>query len=130
MRKLEIKLSNSEIISGNNVLVPGYYNEWRSTNLYYSTEEYKIINETRKILNRPNLKITATTVRVPVINSHSESINVEFEKDFDNAVFRSTHKEVFEFLKTMKDSNDEWEIRIVAVAFLLLFVLWNKVKLK
>ena len=42
-----------------------------------------MINETRKILNRPDLKITATTVRVPVINSHSESINVEFENDFD-----------------------------------------------
>ena len=43
----------------------------------------KMINETRKILGRPDLKITATTVRVPVLNSHSESINVEFENDFD-----------------------------------------------
>lgn len=42
MQKLEIKLSNSEVISGNNVLVPGYYNEWRATDLYYSTEEYKV----------------------------------------------------------------------------------------
>ena len=42
-----------------------------------------MINETRKILDRPDLKVTATTVRVPVLNSHSESINVEFEKDFD-----------------------------------------------
>ena len=49
----------------------------------YTKEEEKMINETRKILNRPDLKITATTVRVPVINCHSESINVEFEKDFD-----------------------------------------------
>ena len=49
----------------------------------YTKEEEKMINETRKILNNPNLKITATTVRVPVFNSHSESINVEFEKDFD-----------------------------------------------
>lgn len=49
----------------------------------YTKEEEKMINETRKILNRPDLKITATTVRVPVINSHSESINVEFENDFD-----------------------------------------------
>ena len=49
----------------------------------YTKEELKMINETRKILNEPNLRITATTVRVPVINSHSESINVEFEKDFD-----------------------------------------------
>lgn len=49
----------------------------------YTKEEIKMINETRKILHRENLKITATTVRVPVINSHSESINVEFENKFD-----------------------------------------------
>ena len=49
----------------------------------YTKEEIKMINETRKILKEPNLKITATTVRVPVVNSHSESINVEFENDFD-----------------------------------------------
>ena len=49
----------------------------------YTKEEMKMINETRKILKKPDLKITATTVRVPVINSHSESINVEFEKEFD-----------------------------------------------
>ena len=49
----------------------------------YTKEEEKMINETRKILKRPDLRITATTVRVPVFNSHSESINVEFEKDFE-----------------------------------------------
>lgn len=49
----------------------------------YTKEEEKMINETRKILKKPYLKITATTVRVPVFNSHSESINVEFEKDFN-----------------------------------------------
>lgn len=49
----------------------------------YTKEELKMINETRKILHEPNLRITATTVRVPVSNSHSESINIEFEKDFD-----------------------------------------------
>lgn len=49
----------------------------------YSKEELKMINETRKILHRPDLKVTATTVRVPVLNSHSESINVEFENDFN-----------------------------------------------
>ena len=49
----------------------------------YTKEEEKMINETRKILKKPYLKITATTVRVPVLNSHSESINVEFEKDFN-----------------------------------------------
>ena len=49
----------------------------------YTKEEEKMINETRKILKRPDLKITATTVRVPVFNSHSESINIEFENNFD-----------------------------------------------
>lgn len=49
----------------------------------YTKEEHKMINETRKILNKPNLPITATTVRVPVKNCHSESINIEFEKNFE-----------------------------------------------
>lgn len=49
----------------------------------YTKEEEKMINETRKILKKPDLNVTATTVRVPVFNSHSESINVEFEKEFD-----------------------------------------------
>jgi aspartate-semialdehyde dehydrogenase len=43
----------------------------------YTKEEWKMINETRKILGEPNLPITATTVRVPVFCSHSESVNVE-----------------------------------------------------
>ena len=49
----------------------------------YTKEEHKMIDETRKILDKPNLPITATTVRVPVKNCHSESINIEFEKEFD-----------------------------------------------
>ncbi len=49
----------------------------------YTKEEYKMINETRKILNKPYLPITATAVRVPVKNCHSESINVEFKTNFD-----------------------------------------------
>lgn len=49
----------------------------------YTKEEYKMINETRKILNKPYLPITATAVRVPVKNCHSESINVEFKNNFD-----------------------------------------------
>ena len=51
--------------------------------LDYTKEELKMINETRKILKIPDLKITATCVRVPVMNCHSESINIEFENDFD-----------------------------------------------
>lgn len=49
----------------------------------YTKEEYKMINETRKILNRPYLPITVTAVRVPVKNCHSESINIEFKNNFD-----------------------------------------------
>ncbi|MGE4283982.1 MAG: aspartate-semialdehyde dehydrogenase [Clostridia bacterium] len=49
----------------------------------YTKEEMKMVDETKKILGDQSLKITATTVRVPVFNSHSESINIEFEKQFD-----------------------------------------------
>lgn len=49
----------------------------------YTREEIKMINETRKILKHPELPITATTVRVPIFNSHCESVNVEFENNFD-----------------------------------------------
>ncbi|MCL1808484.1 MAG: aspartate-semialdehyde dehydrogenase [Clostridiales bacterium] len=49
----------------------------------YTKEEMKMINETRKILGDGSIAITATTVRVPVFNSHSESLNVELKKPFD-----------------------------------------------
>ena len=48
----------------------------------YTKEEIKMIEETRKILHDSNLRVTATPARVPVLNAHSESINVELEKDF------------------------------------------------
>ena len=49
----------------------------------YTKEEHKMINETKKILGRQNIAVTATTVRVPVENCHGESINIEFENDFE-----------------------------------------------
>lgn len=49
----------------------------------YTKEEIKMIEETKKILHSNDLKITATTVRVPVLNSHSESINVELNSQFE-----------------------------------------------
>ncbi|WP_138160549.1 aspartate-semialdehyde dehydrogenase [Peptoniphilus catoniae] len=49
----------------------------------YSKEEMKMVNETRKILGDQNIAITATTVRIPVFESHMVSINVETEKPFD-----------------------------------------------
>lgn len=49
----------------------------------YTQEEMKLVHETRKILEDPSLRITATAVRVPVMGGHSESVNVEFEKPFE-----------------------------------------------
>ena len=49
----------------------------------YTKEEQKMIDETRKILSLPELRVTATTVRVPVYHGHSESINVEFARPFE-----------------------------------------------
>jgi len=48
----------------------------------YTKEEMKMVNETRKILRDDSIRITSTTVRIPVMGGHSESVNVEFEKDF------------------------------------------------
>lgn len=48
----------------------------------YTKEEMKVVNESRKILSYPDLRITATAVRVPVIGGHSESVNIETEKPF------------------------------------------------
>ena len=49
----------------------------------YTKEEMKLTHETRKILGKPTMQITATAVRIPVVGGHSESINVAFENDFD-----------------------------------------------
>ncbi len=55
----------------------------------YTKEEIKMIEETKKILNDDALKITATTVRIPVKNCHSVSVNLEFEKSFElNDIFK------------------------------------------
>ena len=54
----------------------------------YTKEEMKMVHETRKIMGDPNLAITATTVRVPVYRSHSESVNLELEQDLSVAKAR------------------------------------------
>lgn len=51
----------------------------------YTKEEMKMVNETRKIMRDDTIGVTATTVRIPVMGGHSESVNVEFEKEFDLA---------------------------------------------
>ena len=64
----------------------------------YTKEEIKMIEETKKILHDYSLKITSTAVRVPVLNSHSESINLEFYNSFDI-------KDVFELLEKTEGIN-------------------------
>jgi len=54
----------------------------------YSKEEMKLVRETRKIMGEPKLRITATTVRVPVFNAHSEAANLEFERPLSAAEAR------------------------------------------
>lgn len=49
----------------------------------YTKEEMKMIKETNKIMGDNTIRVTATTVRIPVVGGHSESINIEFEHDFD-----------------------------------------------
>jgi len=58
----------------------------------YTKEEMKMVNETKKIMGDDNIRVTATTVRVPVTGGHSEAVNMEFEKDF-------TIEDVFSILK-------------------------------
>lgn len=60
----------------------------------YTTEETKLVNETRKILRDPEIQVSATVVRVPVTGGHSESVNVEFHNEFEIA-------DVFDLLNNM-----------------------------
>ena len=54
----------------------------------YTTEEQKLVDETRKILRDPDIAVTATVARVPVVGGHSEAVNVEFHNEFDIAEAR------------------------------------------
>jgi aspartate-semialdehyde dehydrogenase len=51
----------------------------------YTKEEMKMVNETKKIMRDDSIRVTSTTVRIPVMGGHSEAVNVEFERDFDLA---------------------------------------------
>lgn len=57
----------------------------------YTKEEMKLTNETKKILD-PNINVTATAVRVPVVGGHSEAVNIEFENEFDLSEVKSILK--------------------------------------
>ncbi|MEO5563714.1 MAG: aspartate-semialdehyde dehydrogenase, partial [Chitinophagaceae bacterium] len=54
----------------------------------YTKEEMKMVNETKKIMRDDAIRVTATTVRIPVIGGHSEAVNVEFDRDFELADVR------------------------------------------
>ncbi|HWB64278.1 MAG TPA: aspartate-semialdehyde dehydrogenase [Chitinophagales bacterium] len=73
----------------------------------YSKEEMKMVNETRKILGDDSIRLTATTVRIPTVGGHSESVNIEFEKDFDlnevnNLLSHAPGVVVYDDLKNLK----------------------------
>jgi aspartate-semialdehyde dehydrogenase len=55
----------------------------------YTKEEMKMVNETRKIMRDDSIQVTATTVRIPVMGGHSESVNIEFENEFELAEVRA-----------------------------------------
>ncbi len=55
----------------------------------YTKEEMKMVNETKKIMGDNDIRVTATTVRIPTIGGHSESVNIEFENDFNETDVRT-----------------------------------------
>lgn len=59
----------------------------------YTKEEMKLTKETKKIMADDSIKVTATAVRIPVVGGHSESVNIEFENDFDLAKVRALLQE-------------------------------------
>jgi aspartate-semialdehyde dehydrogenase len=81
----------------------------------YTKEEMKMINETRKILDEPALPMTATTVRVPVFCSHSESVNVETEKKLTAADIRAILREAPGVLVCDEPENNIYPMAIEAI---------------
>lgn len=61
----------------------------------YTKEEMKMVNETKKIMGDDSIRLTATTVRIPVMGGHSESVNIEFENEFEV-------KDIFEIMNSTK----------------------------
>jgi aspartate-semialdehyde dehydrogenase len=81
----------------------------------YTKEELKMINETRKILDEPDLPITATTVRVPVFCSHSESVNVETEKKLSAQAAKDLLREAPGVMLLDEPENNVYPMAIDAV---------------
>lgn len=80
----------------------------------YTKEEMKMIWETRKILHHPDMRVTATTVRVPVFNSHSESINVEFENPVEIKEVREILSKAPGVIVKDNPANNEYPLAIEA----------------
>ncbi len=80
----------------------------------YTKEEMKMIWETRKILHDDDMKVTATTVRVPVFNSHSESINIEFERPFELSEVVETLKNAPGVVVTDDPANNVYPLAVDA----------------
>ena len=55
----------------------------------YTKEEMKMVNETKKIMRDDSIRVTSTTVRIPVMGGHSEAVNIEFERDYDLGELKS-----------------------------------------
>lgn len=88
----------------------------------YTKEEIKMIEETRKILHNAQMRVTATTVRVPVFNSHSESINIEFENPFDMNELIETLKNAKGIVVQNDFENNEYPLAINATGHDEVFV--------
>lgn len=88
----------------------------------YTKEELKMINETKKIFNYESLKITATTVRVPVFDCHSEAINVELLEDFDLEEVKALYEKA-EGIKLLDDvGNNVYPLPLTAKGTDLVYV--------
>ena len=94
----EMEEQTSALLSGDDEVAPNQFPHQIAFNVIphidsftdngYTKEELKMINETRKIMRAPKINVSATCVRVPVFRSHSEAVNVEFEKPVDVAEAR------------------------------------------
>ncbi len=80
----------------------------------YTKEEMKMVKETCKILGDENIKVTATTVRVPVMGGHSESVNIELNKDFEEQEVRDLLDDSPGILVVDNPSNNEYPMPIFA----------------
>lgn len=80
----------------------------------YTKEEMKMVLETCKIMGDDNIKVTATTVRVPVMGGHSESVNVEMHKDFDESTVRQQFSEMPGVTVIDNPSNNEYPMPLFA----------------